>query len=208
MKKWTEAEALDYLFICGAEKTGAKTIFKKDGWNGLKACSAMDYLSKLDYKFEMKRASEFKKNKKTTKASNTGDPIAGICILASKTEFRKEYVSMSHHKFAILKDSIESRTKHYIGFPPEIIGVKNEAKLLKRAKVLIAFDTLTNGYELYRYDKSGEFAGDTWHETEDAVTEQVKFEFNLKDIYWRNIPQGIDDPIKYAIEYMKSINEK
>lgn len=115
---------------------------------------------------------------------------------------------MPHHKFAILKDNVESRTKHYIGFPPEITGDKNKAKLLKKAKVLIIFDTVVNGYELYRYDRSGEFAGDTWHETEDAVTKQVKFEFNLKGIYWSDIPQGIDDPVKYAIEYMKSINEK
>lgn len=111
---------------------------------------------------------------------------------------------MPIHKFAILKDVIESKTKHYIGLPPEVTNNVNEAKLLKVAKVLVIFDTVVNGYELYRYDEDGEFAGDTWHATEDDVTEQAKFEFNLKGIFWREIPKNIDYPIKYAIEYMKS----
>lgn len=111
---------------------------------------------------------------------------------------------MPIHKFAILKDGIESKTKHYMGLPPEVTNNINKAKILKVAKVLVVFDTVVNGYELYRYDKNGEFAGDTWHETEDDATEQAKFEFNLKGIYWRHIPRDIDDPIKYAIEFMKS----
>ena len=110
---------------------------------------------------------------------------------------------MPQHKFAILKDSIEATTKHYLGFPPEITGNDNDAILLKRAKLLVIYDTEGHGYELSRYDEDGEFAGDTLHPTEDAVTEEVKIEFNLKGIFWRNIPKYIVDPVEYAIDFMK-----
>lgn len=74
MKKWTEEEALDYLLLCGAEKTGPKTIWKKNGWIRLRACSAMDFLIKLNYTFKLIK---FDKPKKTKK---TGDAVAGFFV--------------------------------------------------------------------------------------------------------------------------------
>lgn len=53
MIKWTEKEALEYIIICGAEKIASKIILKKNGWSGLKACSAMDYLIKQKYTFRL-----------------------------------------------------------------------------------------------------------------------------------------------------------
>ncbi len=64
MSKWTESKALDCLILCGAEKISAKTILKRDGWDGLQACSAMDYLKKLNYNFRLINNNS-KKNKKT-----------------------------------------------------------------------------------------------------------------------------------------------
>lgn len=70
------------------------------------------------------------------------------------------------------------------------------------AKVLVLYMT-PNGYGLYRYDKNGEFAGDTLHETEEDANEQIEYEFSLKDVNWMDIPKDVNEPIKYAIDYMK-----
>ncbi len=49
MRKWTVLSAIAYLLQCGAELK-EKTIIKPGGWNGLKACSAMDFLIGKGYK--------------------------------------------------------------------------------------------------------------------------------------------------------------
>lgn len=53
MRKWSETEALDYLFQCEIERIGPRTIIVRGGLNGLKACSAMDYLRKCNFRFRM-----------------------------------------------------------------------------------------------------------------------------------------------------------
>ncbi len=79
MRKWSEKEALDCLMECGAEKINGKTIIQRGGWNGLKACSAMDYLSRLNYKFKMINSNKPKKPK------NAGDAVAGVCVFVPQS---------------------------------------------------------------------------------------------------------------------------
>lgn len=49
-RKWTVASAVVYLIQCGAEMPTTRTLVKPGGWNGLKACSAMDFLIGKGYK--------------------------------------------------------------------------------------------------------------------------------------------------------------
>lgn len=41
---WNEQLALSYLLGCGAENPRNKVLIRKGGFNGLKACSAVDFL--------------------------------------------------------------------------------------------------------------------------------------------------------------------
>ena len=110
---------------------------------------------------------------------------------------------MARHKFAIIKNNVVANVKHYSGFPTEVAKNSLKPVLLKPSKLLLLYDTGANGYELNRYDEDGNFAGDTWHPTEENATDQVLNEFNLKGICWRDIPIEIDDPFDYAIQFMR-----
>ncbi|MCX7747937.1 MAG: hypothetical protein N2645_13770 [Clostridia bacterium] len=75
MRKWTESDAIDHLLLCGAERVRAKVLVKKGGWNGLKACSAVDYLKKLNYTFKFITGTTLK-GKTNTKEHRQSD--AGV----------------------------------------------------------------------------------------------------------------------------------
>jgi hypothetical protein len=49
-----------------------------------------------------------------------------------------------------------------------------------------------------RYTKSGEFGGDTWHQSLQDAMEQAAYEFPglLKE--WREVPLDVEDPVSYG----------
>lgn len=45
---------------------------------------------------------------------------------------------------------------------------------------------------LSRYAAKGEFAGDTWHPTEEEALEQAAFEYDLAVVDWIDVPASED----------------
>lgn len=57
---------------------------------------------------------------------------------------------------------------------------------------------------LNNYDENGTWIGDTWHPNIQEAKHQAEFEYgNLID-NWKEIPQNIEDPIKYVFEEYKN----
>jgi len=57
------------------------------------------------------------------------------------------------------------------------------------------------GAMLYRYTKSGQFCGDTWHETLDQAKEQASFEYEGALGIWSEVPGAVENEHDYAIEF-------
>ena len=54
-------------------------------------------------------------------------------------------------------------------------------------RVVLLFD-YKDGPMLFRYTSSGEFAGDTWHESLDQAKDQAEFEYESALGPWQEIP--------------------
>jgi hypothetical protein len=60
------------------------------------------------------------------------------------------------------------------------------------------------GYaQLYRYTVSGEFSGDTWHETVADADHQLYFEFGGATTPWTVVPPGTSDPHAYLVSWLQ-----
>jgi hypothetical protein len=49
------------------------------------------------------------------------------------------------------------------------------------------------GYYLIRHTESGEFAGDTWHETREDALHQAEFEYGGRIASWTTLADGTVD---------------
>ena len=58
-----------------------------------------------------------------------------------------------------------------------------------------------DGPMLYRYAATGEFAGDTWHETLDKAKHQAEFEYEDALGTWRKIPSDVleSESVQYVL---------
>ena len=57
-------------------------------------------------------------------------------------------------------------------------------------RVVVLFD-YEDGPMLYRYASSGEFAGDTWHQSLDQAKDQAEFEYESALGPWHEIPEDV-----------------
>ncbi len=65
--------------------------------------------------------------------------------------------------FLILPDGREaSKVKHYEGLPPELTNGEDARTQFGSAAFLV-IEAMKDGVFLFRYDRSGECVGDTWH---------------------------------------------
>lgn len=111
-------------------------------------------------------------------------------------------------QFAILKQDVEPKTKHFIGFPPEISGDSSSVRSLPNAKFVLLIEG-SDGFSLYRYDVDGNFAGDTFHGTIPNAKGQAKFEYNIKsESQWISIPKDEKSEINYVIRYYKAREQR
>jgi hypothetical protein len=62
------------------------------------------------------------------------------------------------------------------------------------------------GVFLHRYASGGEFAGDTWHESEADAVHQLAFEFGQDAFDWRDVPSDIEDEVKWAMNTLSDSN--
>ena len=54
---------------------------------------------------------------------------------------------------------------------------------------------------LFRFTVSGEFCGDTWHESLQDAYEQATFEFGDALGVWQDVPEHASDGREFAVEY-------
>jgi hypothetical protein len=55
------------------------------------------------------------------------------------------------------------------------------------------------GVFLYGYTATGEFCGDTWHQSIEDAQDQAACEFGYALGEWEEVPSGIDDARDYAL---------
>jgi hypothetical protein len=85
-------------------------------------------------------------------------------------------------------------TKHYIGTIINDQPVPVEDMPIA-TWVVIKDDDESGGFFLFRYDKDGNFGGDTWHLTLDEAKGQGKFEYEIDETDWSpNPPTEINLP--------------
>ncbi len=110
---------------------------------------------------------------------------------------------MKLRSFTILpKDVSPLKATQFLGLPPSLTGGEDQRLALGFASFLVIEDT-PEGFFLYRYDKNGEFVGDTWHADEEEAKEQAAYEYGDGAKSWTNIPEGVDNVVKFALAHMK-----
>lgn len=87
--------------------------------------------------------------------------------------------------------SSSARTIHYEGLPAGLLENQEDPRVLPAPDVLVIEET-PEGFFLYRYDREGEFGGDTWHQSLEEAKEQAGFEYGDLVEEWQEVPEGID----------------
>jgi hypothetical protein len=102
------------------------------------------------------------------------------------------YSLISEKKFKL-------KVPHYIGDAPVTEEAKKNRTLLPIAGVVV-IEKRQGAIYLERYNHDGEWGGNTWHENIEDAKYQAEFEYGDSLIQWVEIPESIEDPVKYALE--------
>lgn len=94
----------------------------------------------------------------------------------------------------------ERRVRHYVGSVQAGPGEVLIDEELPWPRVLLIRRGTEAGFLLYRYTRDAQFAGDTWHMTLDEAKDQADFEFSECLGPWREVPEGVTDPIAFALQ--------
>jgi len=78
---------------------------------------------------------------------------------------------------------VTGKTIHSIG---EVIEGKVVPKQKMPDAAYVVTEEMNGSCYLYRYSNTGEFAGDTWHETLEEAKRQARFEYVIGDSDWFN----------------------
>lgn len=87
--------------------------------------------------------------------------------------------------------SSSPRTIHFEGLPAGLLEDQEEPRALPSPDVLVIEEN-PDGVFLFRYDREGEFGGDTWHQSVEDAKEQARFEYGDLVEEWQDVPEGID----------------
>src|SRR5690606_17290127 len=100
-----------------------------------------------------------------------------------------------NRRVSIIDDAIvDPVVFHYLGYPPELTGSKADKRiLLPRPKILvirqISGDEIAfrpdDDFLLFRFTETGEYAGDTWHQSIEEAKAQAEFEYGLAGDAWQ-----------------------
>lgn len=101
--------------------------------------------------------------------------------------------------FAAIKQTPELQSKHYVGLPPEMTGGDDLRVAMPVPQVVIATEGERRGWVLYRYTSEREVAGETWHPSMPDAKQQAAQEYGEALGGWREIPEGVDDILTYAL---------
>jgi hypothetical protein len=94
------------------------------------------------------------------------------------------------------------KTRHYVGLPPQLTGGTDTREEMIRPAFL-TIEEKEDGVFLTRFTSTGEYVGDTWHESIELAERQAEFEFRGFYSDWRSISEDIEDPTKYVLAHPK-----
>jgi len=107
---------------------------------------------------------------------------------------------MTQAIFAPIIKTPELHSKHFIGLPPEMTGGEDLRVAMPIPLVVIAAEGERRGWVLYRYTSDRKVAGETWHPSISDAKEQAAQEYAEALGRWREIPEGVDDILSYALQ--------
>lgn len=82
--------------------------------------------------------------------------------------------------------------QHYVGLPSKLASGTGNQTPFGSPQFLVILET-SEGTFLYRFERDGTFAGDTWHTSLDEAKQQAVFEYDSRMCEWCRIPDGIND---------------
>ena len=91
------------------------------------------------------------------------------------------------------------KTRYLIGLPADLGGNSAELQPMPFPDVLVLFEEPDGSVFLYRMTRSGQFGGDTWHQSVDDAQAQAEFEYGRLMDEWQPIPVEAEDPIDFAV---------
>ena len=92
------------------------------------------------------------------------------------------------------------KTYHYIG---DISSDNPQQKIMSLPNVLI-IEEHPDGIYLDRYTFNGLMVGDTWHQSIKDAKHQAAFEYEDSLGEWLEVPENVEDPIKYVLEQINT----
>lgn len=94
--------------------------------------------------------------------------------------------------FAWVDESgVQPRTQHCVGVPPGPGEIDSRVPM-PMTRVVLTLEG-TDGWFLERFAADGTFAGDTWHQDEEAARRQADFEYSDRLGHWRPAPADVDE---------------
>jgi hypothetical protein len=98
----------------------------------------------------------------------------------------------------VLQVPFPPKTRHYIGFPPELGSTEKDRKMMELADILL-LEKQQEGVSLFRFTASGEAVGDTWHLSLEDAKHQAEFEFDGLLSPWISVPSDVSDVVEFAL---------
>jgi hypothetical protein len=112
-------------------------------------------------------------------------------------------MSEGQRLFTFIESGEPSRIRHVKGFPPDRDREVDERSTLPRARIVL-IEVKPDGVFLHRLTESGEYAGDTWHQSVDEATNQAIVEYGNSLGVWRSMPDSVPDPYEFAIGKLRT----
>jgi hypothetical protein len=107
----------------------------------------------------------------------------------------------SNRFFATVRAAVlHPRTRHTLGFPPELTRVTNGAPQLPSPDVLVIEEECEGNVFLYRMTRSGEAGGDTWHQSINDAKHQAEYEYGDVLGEWKVVPDDVLDARDFAVK--------
>jgi hypothetical protein len=112
---------------------------------------------------------------------------------------------MSERLFALVeRERVKRPTSNFVGLPPELSGGHDYRVALPLPDVVV-IETREDGVFLDRLTESGEFGGDSWHQSVAEAKRQATFEYGDALGEWVEIPAEELDAEDYAVRAIREL---
>ena len=98
---------------------------------------------------------------------------------------------------------LHPKTRHVIGWPPELSDEGSEVQHLPSPDVLVIEQESEGSVFLYRMTRTGAASGDTWHQSIEDAKHQAEHEYGKGLGEWRAVPDDVADARGFAIETIR-----